>query len=257
MIKDEGVILIPQWHLGSGPIPSEHPPQEANQLAIYTQLSTWVEGHTIDSLLAEGCEGPIENQTSVKINGWSVDDLTGELSQKHNIDSLLAPIAYKIKAKYKNNLVVACGDREQLIHDNLLALSNLRGFAGFKMRLEDPQLSPQDRESYLNKAAEVLRLPRDSSLKFVLENLNSEISKSLDQFENLLQQRNDNFVLQLEQLKGIKVLVIGALHLHGLEAQLTKKKIPYSIWTPIGLEDQENRLIEQLKSKLLKTKSHI
>ena len=251
-MKGEGVILIPQWHLS--PMVTAQAgaklPQEANQRAIYTQLSSWIGAHTIDALLAEGCEGDIAGQANKKFNGWSIEDLKNELAHQHDIDSILAPIAFKVDARYSKDINVTCGDDEKLIKENQLALSNLRGLVGFKLRIEQGTLSANDRQSYVITAAEVLKLPRNATREVIIAKLNSEIKKSITEFDMAIHLRDQGFVSKANSIRGIKVIVIGAAHLPDLKAQLTQKNIPFSIWTPVGLDDQDAQLIEQLKAKL-------
>ena len=256
-MKGEGVILIPQWHLGpsinvqSGNVQSGTKlPQETNQRAIYTQLSSWIGAHTVDALLAEGCEGDIAGLANKKFNGWSIEDLKNELAHQRTIDSILAPIAFKVDARYSKEITVTCGDDDKLIKENQLALSNLRGLAGFKLRIEQGTLSANDRQSYVNSAAEILKLPRNAKRDVVIAKLNSEIKKSITEFEMAIHLRDEGFISKANSIRGIKVIVIGAAHLPDLKAQLAQKNIPFSIWTPVGLDDQDGQLIEQLKAKL-------
>ncbi len=247
-MKNEGVILIPQWHLSPGVVPKAGVPipQEVNQRAIYLQLTSWISAHTFDALLAEGCEGNIESQANKKFNGYSINDLRNE----KNIDPILAPVAFKIDAKFSKDVNVACGDNDKLIAENQLALSNLRGLAGFKLRIEQTSLSKADRDSYVTAAAEILHLPKGAAPSVVEDKLNAEIKKSIEQFETAIHKRDQIFIAKAKDLKGIKVIVIGSLHLADLQIQLVEKNIPFSIWTPVGLEDQDAKLIEQLKARL-------
>ncbi len=251
-LKNDGVILIPQWHLSPGATPKENAavPQEVNQRAIYLQLSSWISEHTFDAMVAEGCEGNIEAQAEKKFNGYSIDDLRSELRKQKDIEPILAPVAFKVDAKFSKDVKVACGDNEKLIAENQLALSNLRGLAGFKLRIEQLSLSKLDRESYIHGAAEVLHLPKGAADSVVVEKLNAEIKKSIAEFENAIHRRDENFVAETQKLKGIKVLVVGSLHISDLQILLLEKNIPFSIWTPVGLNDQDAQLVEQLKARL-------
>ncbi len=251
-LKGEGVILIPQWHLASSISAKTDAKiaQEVNQRAIFTQLSTWIEAHTIDAILAEGCEGAIDAQTDQKFNGWSINDLKGELSKQNSIDAILAPIAFKVRVKYPNDIQVVCADNKSLIQKNQLALSNLRGFSGFKFRIEQSTLSQSDHQTFLNASREALSLAKNSPEKIVIESLNSEVKKSLADFDLAIHQRNESFISKSRSIHGIKVIVIGAVHLKDLQLQLSQSNIAFSVWTPVGIDAKDTQLLEQLKSKL-------
>ena len=247
-LKGDGIILSPQWHLSpnADPKPGEKVPQETNQRAIFAQLSNWIEAHTFDVFLAEGCEGRFEDQLDKKLNGWSTNDL----KIRKDIDTILAPIAFKLSAKYSKKIQILCADNEKLIKDHQMVFSNLRGLAGFKTRIEQTSLSTSDRQTYTTAATEILRLPKSSNQTIVLAKLNSEIKKSIEQFENLLHLRNESVVTKAKSQKGIKVTVIGALHINDLQAQLKKENIAFSIWTPEGLDTKDAQLIQELKGKV-------
>ena len=249
--RDE-VILVPQWHLSpqtnTRNLKTEIP-QAKNQNAIFHMLSRWIQDGFIDSVVIEGCEGDLGKQGEVSYNGWSLNDLKNEKETGKDIDPVQTHVGLKLMAQFAEKVSVKCGDTLKLIKDNQLALSDVRGLFGFKVRIEQRDLTLTERERFVSGAKEVLSLPKKIPDDEVIAKLNAEIQSSISKFENLIQKRNDHFLSQLILLKGRKVLIVGALHIKDLESKLSVQGLPFSVWRPVGLGDDETSLIEKLKFK--------
>ncbi|HEY8272741.1 MAG TPA: hypothetical protein VIG33_17740 [Pseudobdellovibrionaceae bacterium] len=248
------VILVPQWHYS----PQVNTrglqvslPQDKNQKAIFEEMSSWIRSHYIKNLIVEGCEGQLAAASDLRFNDWSLNDLNGQ----KNIENAQTHIGLKILSLSKGAINVECGDNLALIKEHQLALSDIRGLAGYKLRLEQANLPLKNRASFVAGAKEALKLPKDTKEDLVLKKLNEELDTVISHFESLVSKRNDEFVKKARSLAGRKVILIGALHIEDLKSKLNEQKIPFAIWRPIGLENGEVHLIEQLRRQL-KLPSH-
>lgn len=247
-----GVILVPQWHLSpqtNTRSAAFEGPQKKNQQAIYNELSNWIQKKQIQSVLTEGCEGDLDAHRDVVYNGWSLNDLE-TMKQDKSIDDVQTHLGNKLSAKFGNKAAILCGDDLQLIKENQLALSDIRGFAGFKMRIEQPGLSAKDKEKFVSGLKSILNLPPKTKTAAALQALDVELKNSIKRFEELIQKRNDSFLSKAGNLKGRTVIVIGSLHIPDLKSKLAAQKIPVSVWTPVGLDNSDSDLIEKLKKIL-------
>lgn len=242
-----GVILVPQWHLPSNlntRFSKAQLPQDRSQNAIYQELSSWIDLNYSKIFIIEGCEGVLNSDLS--FNGWTLQ----QLKQAESIDPIQTHVGLKLLAKFNSKIRVECGDNQDLIKEHQLSLSNIRGLAGYKIRLAQANLSKLNRDSYLASAKQALNLPAASNEKKVLKKIDTDLALEINNFENLLKQRNQAFLAKIKNLQGRKVIIIGALHIEDLKSSLDAGKIPYAVWRPLDLPPGETELIKQLKLAL-------
>jgi hypothetical protein len=245
----DGIVLVPQWHYSPHTQTRDHKlnlPQDKNQNAIFEQVSTWIQSQYIKSVVVEGCEGQLTSTPDISYNGWSLNILRDQ----KNIESIQTHVGLKLLSRFKGSAKVECGDDLNLIKKHQLALSDIRGLAGFKMRIESSNLSPQQRAQFISGLRDVLKLQKKSREEFVLKRLDQELKISIERFEALIKKRNEIFLAKAQSLPGRKVIVIGALHIEDLKHILTEQNIPFAIWRPVGLDDDGSNLIPNLKKHL-------
>lgn len=245
----EGVILVPQWHYSPQTQTRNQKlnlPQDKNQNAIFEQISAWIHSHYTKSIVVEGCEGELTSTPDVSYNGWSLNDLRDQ----KNLESIQTHVGLKLLSRFNNVASIECGDDLRLIKEHQLALSDIRGLAGFKMRLEQSNLSLQQRAQFISGLKAVLKLPKQSKDEFALKKLDQELTLSIERFEDLIKKRNKVFISKALTLSGRKVIIIGALHIEDLKQSLKEQNIPFAVWHPVGLSDDGSDLIPRLKKQL-------
>jgi carboxyl-terminal processing protease len=245
----EGIVLVPQWHYSPQTQTRDQKlnlPQDRNQNAIFEQISTWIQSQYIKSVVVEGCEGQLVSTPDVAYNGWSLNDLRDQ----KNLESAQTHVGLKILSRFKNAANVECGDDLNLIREHQLALSDIRGLAGFKMRIEQSNLSPQQRAQFISGLRDVLKLPKKSKEELIFKRLDQELKLSIERFEDLIRKRNKVFLTKAHALPGRKVIVIGALHIEDLMQNLKEQNIPFAVWRSVGLDDDGSDLIPSLKKHL-------
>lgn len=249
----DGVVLIPQWHLSPQTNTKNmktEPPQSKNQTAIYKEVSDWVKSDYLQSVVIEGCEVNLKQTPTTKYNGWSLEDLLKQDRSSPEFEAIQTHVGLKLIAAFESKSLVECGDRLSLIKDNQLALSDIRGLSGFKLRIEQSSLSAADRDRFIEGLRAVLKLPPDTNYKLTIQKLDSELVLAIRRFEELIVQRNESLLDHAKKLKGRKAIIVGSLHIANLKQRLQDQKIPFSVWEPTGLTDTEVDLITQLKQKL-------
>lgn len=247
--SSEGIILVPQWHFSAQTQTRNQKrelPQDRNQNAIFDQLSEWIRSQYIKSTIVEGCEGQMASTPDTAYNGWSLNDLRDQ----KNLESVQTHVGLKLLSRFKDSANIQCGDDLKLIKEHQLALSDIRGLAGFKMRIESSNSSTQLRSQYINGVRDILKLPKGAKEEFTLKRLDQELQASIERFEDLIKERNKVFLNKATSLTGRKVIVIGALHIENLKQQLKEQNIPFSVWYPIGLDNDGSDLIPALKKQL-------
>ena len=242
-------ILIPQWHLSPQANTKDSPranPQDENQFAIFSQLSQWIDNKGIQTVVVEGCEGEVKEGFPTRFNGWTLQEL--EELPNEALLRIDTQIGLKLKAKYKNQINVICGDDAKLIKQNLLTLSDLRGLLGFKIRMEEAKNEPKKQAGYAASASEVLKMPKTTPTAEVSKKLDAEIQAKLDEFENVIHQRNEVFAsgVQSNNLHKPVAVVIGAIHIDDLKGQ-TPGAVVY---TPKGLKGDEADLLREARAFL-------
>lgn len=251
------VILVPQWHLSANQNTRNASiaiPQKENQLAIYQQLLLWQKQDSDLHFVFEGCSGKLSEQSELKFNGWSLNDLKQEVQNKKNptvIEPILTHMGLKLLAEFPAEKNVFCGDDLEKIDQHQLVLSDLRGLIGFKVRIQDSQKQKKSYNQYIEGVREVLKLPKGESEVLTLKSLDEEILKSLEKFDQLTRDRNLSFLKQIEKAdRDLSVVIIGALHIEDLKKSLNEKHIHYAVWQPKGLESSSDTLLKELRQKL-------
>ncbi len=246
------VYLIKQWHLSP-----QHKtrdieaakslPQYTNQKDIYLKVKSLVDKGLTQVIIAEGCEGEMGADFSTEFNGWTLKDLQVKVKDDDFAD-IMAPIAMKLKARYPK-LKVICGDNEKLIEENLLAASDLRGFAQFYQRLrESKDVNP---EIYKRYAQQIEKLFPDQEISNHVQFTLNKALHALERFEQLIVKRNESFFKQTTQnLDKNPVIIIGGLHVNDLRQRLHVKSIAFEIIVPHGYSNDEQNLIYALKTIL-------
>lgn len=228
--KDLKVILIPQWHLSPDQNTKLDPkvlPQAKNQNAIYNKLYPLLSNKELDAVVFEGCEGELLKKPDLKFNGWGLQDVTPD-----NAASAQTHLAFRLMAKLPGMNAI-CGDDLKFIEANQLALSNIRGLAGFKIRIHSS--TGKQQKAYADAAIKILKLPGSSSIETIQTELSKEIKKNTDTFDSGLKDRNHVFAEKISQLRGSVAVIIGLLHIEDLKAQLEARSIAVEVWTPEGL----------------------
>ncbi len=250
------VILIPQWHLGSQDDTKKNPrlhlPQSANQIAIYRQVTEWVQEGQLQTVIVEGCEGEITSASPLKFNGWTVQDLAS-LSEK-DLDTTITQVGLKLKARLGDKLRVVCGDNQALIEKHLLVLSDLRGLLGFKLRIAQLKAEPEKRKDYVATVRELLKLRPETEDQQVIEALDQELQGKLDAYENLVKERNAFFLnaIRAEAKRGRVAVVIGSLHVPDLQSRARASGQSIAVFKPVGMQGGEEDLINQVRTLLKK-----
>lgn len=249
------VILIKQWHLSPQintfkESKDKSFPQLQNQTSIYRQLEEWIQKHQINEIIAEGCEGIIDDKSDLTINGWNIRELKKVVNEAR-YPEIISSIPLKLEAKFNEKLMTVCGDDLSLIKENNLAFSDARGEFGFLKKCIDLKYDPAKLKTYLEGAIELYKLPKETNRLEVVKRLKFELKKSITKILETIEKRNLKVIEKVKESKENKIAVIfGGSHIEGLFKQLEAKGINCKIITPTGYEDQESTLIESL-NKLL------
>lgn len=246
------VTLIKQWHLSSSQRTediqnSRKLAQFQNQKDIFLQVSNLIKKKKTNVIIAEGCEGVIDEKFKTAFNGWSMTDLKKEVKEDHFQD-IMAPVPMKIKAMYPKVSVV-CGDNLDLIRKNLRSMSDLRGFSGFYQRLLQARKNDLNKfNAYFNQLKKLF--PNENIIDPVQFSLKKSI-KSLEDFEGYIKERNTFFLKSIKaNLEGNPVVIIGGLHVMDLQKKLFLEKVKSHIVVPEGYSNDEQKLIFALKEIL-------
>lgn len=232
------VLLIPQWHFSpqvDTKTQSVKQPQFENQFSIFKHLQTQAD---LKKWIVEGCEGEIKKGFPLKFNGWSLSDVETQLKSEGNIDLVMTHIGLKGEALMQDKLQVICGDSLELVQKHLLILSDIRAYIGYKIRIEQYKNQPSLKASYIESLRKALKLSVTSTESEVQKKLDTEIQSAFKSFKNLIYERNRYFMKAIMSLapNDRAALIIGALHISDLEAQLKKQNIKYIVFKPNGLD---------------------
>jgi len=245
------VVLIPQWHLAPNTdtvVSSANLPQGENQHAIYRQLVEWAENGSVKNVIVEGCEGEITDGFKDRFNGWTLEDLQ-KLSPER-LDGVMTHVGLKLKAKVGSRVRVVCGDSKDLIRKHLLALSDLRGYLGFKLRIEEFAGDIKKRAEYVATVRDLMKMPADSDEIDVMAKLDENMREKFKEFNDILHQRDAFFVTKAKSLEPVEAIVIGAIHIEDLQKQLNEAHLATAKFTPKGLLGDEAELLAEI-GKLL------
>lgn len=201
-------------------------------------------------IISEGCEGEITKDFAPVFNGWSMNSLI-EKSNGEDYEKILAPVPMKVEAILKDEVIVDCGDDQKLIDENNLAMSDLRGFAGFYERLK----GAVNRPDLFNSYRQSLERGLGDSIEFPIEYSRDKALEALDRAKKLIEKRNYFFVKAVEKYSGENpVIIIGGIHAEHLSKLLEAKGYEVDIITPEGYGEGDTVLFDTLEKSLLKDK---
>ena len=242
------VWIFKQWHLPPGTdskAVTKPLPQQPNQTAIYRQLERWVTDGQMRTILAEGCEGEIDDKFAKVFNGWSMTDLKAK-SKTDTFAEITSHVPMKIEAKFADKVKTLCGDNETMIKQQNLLLSDLRGTVGFLTRLQDQDSKKAD--SYLIPAIEVFKFPAATSRSKAVQLLNQLLGERIGLLLKAIDERSMLFAQAIEKAPADKMaLVIGGLHADALRKMLEERKLACSVVEPAGYAQDEEKLVADLQ----------
>ncbi len=249
------VMLVKQWHLAPTNITKrfkEKYPQERNQTAIYNALNEAIKKKKIQVVVGEGCEGEINSEFTGTFNGWDYASLKG-LAQTRNYPRIITHVPLKLEARHGDKVLTLCGDVESQIKEGNLRLSNLRGWVGFWTRLQEPNENAERMKLYLEAAADLLKIPRDTPLATVQSKIKENIREELALFTKSLDERNSAFVKSLSGREfKTAAIVIGGLHAKDLKAKLQAAGLGCDVYEPWGYQPADEKLIQEFE-KIMST----
>ncbi len=240
--SDHSLLIIPQWHLephintNISDFDKTKYKQNTNQKDIYLYLSKKIEKKEITTLIAEGCEGEITERYKYAFNGWDYNSLYSQKHQK-SFEDILTSVALKLKVKYPK-LKVICGDNRSLIQQNLQIFRRLDLLTASLFEKDNKRLS-QLRSYYPNVG--------DVNNKSILKGILKDEVKKL---EVIIQKRNESFFSQLKSNGKKTALVVGLIHVRGIESLLKSEQIEFQHYTPEGLNEQDASLINDFKKMI-------
>jgi hypothetical protein len=247
------VTLIKQWHLAAHQNTldidkSKKLPQFRHQQDIYQRLKLFTSRHQNSVVISEGCEGVIDKDFKPAHYGWTYQKLKDQL-KKPQWSNIMALMPLKLKVEHENTLVT-CGDSDELISQNSLAFSDLRGYVGyFKRLVETKENKPRLYKSYANSLMKELKMKKGDPLRLAQKSALS----ALKRVELFIEQRNNVFVQSVvSHPKSKAIIVIGGLHISDLKMKLNKEGYQVNVVTPLGYVDQDTQLLKTLE-KLLTT----
>ena len=205
------ITIIKQWHLSPNEstidiLKSQQLAQYENQIDIYKRTEKLIsKGSKV--IIAEGCEGEIDNKFKLKFNGWGMKELL-ERKGLSDYDEILAPVPMKLKAQYGDKLKVLCGDNLELIKKNNLAFSDTKAFSGFFQRLNHYQnTDPTAFNKYLKALQNTVTIEEGED---PIEIARSKTLESIGLFEQYISSRNAFFLKRIiDNLEDNPVLIIG------------------------------------------------
>lgn len=245
------VYLVKQWHLSPNEsttdiLKSKKLPQFENQMDIYNKSKQLVDSGS-SVIIAEGCEESSKYLMD-KYNGWNLDGLNLRL-KIGDMEEALAPVPMKLKAKYKNQIKIICGDNDQLIKENNLAFSDMKGFSGFFYRLSHyKNLDTEKYNKYINAFKNITDFGKDVDPVLLAKNKTIE---ALNKFKASIEKRNLHFVKTITQhIKANPVLIVGGLHIKGISRLLKESDIDFEVIIPKEYPDKDEQLVHDLERAL-------
>jgi hypothetical protein len=224
--------------------------QEKNQSAIYLALADKIKNKKLDLVIAEGCEGEINDQFTGVYNGWDLPSLKGQ-AQRKGFDRILTLVPMKLEARYGEKVQTVCGDNEQLIQEGNLRLSNMRGWVGFLEQLSEPGSDEEKRKNFASAAAALLKESAETPAAELIPKIKEKLGVELEAFTKSLSDRNDGMVKALEG-KTFKAaaIVIGGLHADDLKSKLEAAGFSCEVDEPSGYRREDEELIKQFQKFL-------
>jgi hypothetical protein len=255
IVKDPAkmVYVLKQWHLSPKTTTKgfkEKYPQEKNQTAIYQVVDEGVKRGEFQLVVSEGCEGEINADFVPTFNGWDYDSLKAQVHQK-GYEKIITLVPLKIEAKYGDKIATFCGDNQAAIQIGLEKVTNLRGWTGFYVRLNEFKDNPEKLKLYTDSAADLLKVSKDTPREQLVIQVKGRIKEELDTFTKSLQTRNDSFVKVLQDHDYKKaVVVVGGLHAEDLREKLEKAGLGCEIFEPPGYQADDEHLIEDFQKAM-------
>ncbi len=247
------VLILKQWHLSPTTVTKgfkEKYPHEQNQAALYKFLAEAVRSQTLQLVIGEGCEGEINADFKPVFNGWDFTSLKAQ-SQQKNYSKIVSHVPLKLEARFGSQINTQCGDNEALIQEGNLRISNLRGWMGFLSRLSEEQKDLERKKLYVETAADLLKLPRDTAAPKLIDAIKDRIKQDVEAFRKSLSERNEFFVKALAPHEfETAAIVIGGLHWQDLKDKIQAAKLNCEVYQPPGYQASDERLLEEFQKSL-------
>lgn len=240
------VYIVKQWHLGPKTITrtfKEKYPQERNQTAIYQAMAGDIKNKKLQVVVAEGCEeGEINSSFKAAWNGWDYNELH-KVAQTKGYEKIITHVPLKLEARFDDGVKTLCGDNDRMIQEGNLRLSNLRGWLGFWTRLHEKYIDDKGK-MYSDAAADLLKIPKDTPLPKMLENIKTRMKDDVEAFKKSLSERNDSFVKILQGADfGTAAVVIGGLHAEDLKNKVQAAGLNCEVLEPPGYQKEDEQLL--------------
>ena len=231
--------------------PAAGEPYRGNQRAVYRQLEAWVAAGQLPVVVAEGCQGSLDDRRDVRFNGWNLTDLKARSSRKDYADTV-SSVPLMLEARFGTKVRTVCGDDEALLKETNRAFSDARGTIGFLTRLQQYREDPERLETYLQGVRELYKMPADADAATAEKRLKDELKAVVGRIEALNRQRSAKPVELIAGLKDPQVaLVYGGAHSEDIADALKAKGVDCTVLEPNGYlvegEGSEEALLFRLK----------
>jgi hypothetical protein len=249
-------MIVKQWHLAPSTVTKgfkERYPHEKNQSAIYIALADRMKNKKLDLVVAEGCEGEIDDSFAKAFYGWDLPSLK-KIAQTKSFQKILAHLPMKLEARFGDKLTTMCGDNDKLIQEGLVRLSNMRGWIGYYSRLNDSKTDPEKVKQFSESAAALLKESKDATPEILLPKIKERLNAELTGFTKSLNDRNDSFVkvLQATTFKNAAI-VIGGLHAADLKTKIEAAGFNCDLMEPTGYAREDEQLISEFQKAVAET----
>lgn len=226
----------------------------ANQSAVYRQLESWVGRGQVPVVVAEGCQGSLDDREDIKFNGWSLADLKARSRRKDYAD-LVSSVPLKLEARFGAKVKTVCGDDESLLKETNRAFSDARGTVGFLTRIQQYRDDPERLHTYLDGVRELYKLPASAGADEAVAKLKADLKGAVDRIEALGRKRDEKPVEVVAGLGAAQIaMVYGGSHAKGIADALKAKGIDCTVLEPVGYvpdgESGEEGLMLRLKEAL-------
>lgn len=252
------IYLLKQWHL----LPkvqtqdielSKKLAQYTSQKDVYLKVMDLIKNNKVKYLLAEGCENDEINQNfKLSFNSWSYLSLK-KLAKQSSYDDIMTHIPLKVEVLQDKNVKTLCVDNLKLIEMHQLALSDVRAYVGFFIRLKEFK-EKKDEKNFEKYVSSLLSSEELKSVKDPLEYAKEKSFESLEKLQKINTEREKTI---FENIKGIKTekdenvaLVVGGLHVSSLEKMIQAMGSHVEVFTPVGYVESDADLIGKLKEYL-------
>jgi hypothetical protein len=254
-VANQRVYFFKQWHLppeaNTRLKPGPHP-QDSNLESIYLQLDRWIEERKIQSVIAEGCTGMLDESSSYSVNGWTVKDLQAEVP-KPGFSKITTSVPLKLEARHGSTLSTLCGEKEGLVKEQLLGFSDARADVGYLSRILQYQKDPVRLKPYLADVVDLFKLPKGTTAPQAAAAIKKDLKKTLQGIRETLDKRNRSLVDAILASKAQDVAVVyGGMHADGVKTLLEKRGIECLIIEPTDYQNNEADLLKQLELALKK-----